>query len=826
MLPDCGEWTNSHDVVIILFVVVIGVVVVVRLTYHLYFVFAFEDFTRRSSFEDVTDFRLDVYNLNDEEQIYENENYECVICMDEFKTNERTRVVKPCNHFFHTTWLFSPLKLDLSNSGLKGFKQPEFERYGPKSSEIESKNASKDIPNKLKEQTDAPLVKDRVADNKDCLVESPVVVEKQTDVSTIAKVEVVRPKQQQKNQLENQLSILRCTGHKGKFYTARPRAVNTARPRAVNTARPNSAVVNAVRVNQIQALVDKKKVIITEASVRSDLHLEDAEGTECLSTATIFEQLTLTSAKTTAWNEFSSTMASAIICLATNQKFNFSIYIFDHMVKNLEDRVKFLMFPRFVKVFLDSQVEGMLKHKEIYVTPSYTKKIFANMKRHGKDFSGKVTPLFETMMVQPQEDMGEDLEIPIDSHHTPTANQPSTSSQPQQKQKFKKSKKKITEVPQLNDSTHDVADEHVTTTSNDPLSGEDRLKLTELIELCTHLQLRFLALETTKANQALEIESLKRRVKKLKKKANKKSHKLKRLYKIGSSTRVESSEDAGLGYQEDASKQGRMIDDLDADEGVTLVDETQGRNDQDMSDTSIFDDKEVVAEKELLFINTMKWIESFVPMDTELVKGSEKAAGSSEKAAEGSSKRAAVPDNDDDVTIKATPLSSKSPTIVDYKIYKERRKSFFKIIRADGNSQNYLTFGKMFKNFNREDLEVLWSIVKARFKKTNPVDDMDNLLFQTLKTMFEHHVEDNICKYQQGTTKVLNWELFYSCGVYCVTTQNMVYYLLVEKMYSFTRNILHQMWNNVRLQVDYEVEMEYDLLRLIRRQISEGYVPE
>nr|GEW01123.1 hypothetical protein [Tanacetum cinerariifolium] len=92
----------------------------------------------------------------------------------------------------------------------------------------------------------------------------------------------------------------------------------------------------------------------------------------------------------------------------------------------------------------------------------------------------------------------------------------------------------------------DAEDEHETTTFNDPLiSGEDRLKLTELMELCTQLQSRVLALETIKANQALEIESLKRRVKRLEKKASKKSHKLKRLYKIGSSTRVESSKDAG-----------------------------------------------------------------------------------------------------------------------------------------------------------------------------------------------------------------------------------------------------------------------------------------
>ncbi|GKF96551.1 hypothetical protein Tco_0292372, partial [Tanacetum coccineum] len=89
-----------------------------------------------------------------------------------------------------------------------------------------------------------------------------------------------------------------------------------------------------------------------------------------------------------------------------------------------------------------------------------------------------------------------------------------------------------------------------------------------------------------------------------------------------------------------------------------------------------------------------------------------------------------VPDDRDDVTIDATPLSIKSPTIVDYKIYREGKKSYFQIIRADGKSQMYLAFGKMLKNFNREDLEVLWSIVKARFKKTEPVNYMDNLLLR------------------------------------------------------------------------------------------------
>nr|GEZ23434.1 reverse transcriptase domain-containing protein [Tanacetum cinerariifolium] len=56
---------------------------------------------------------------------------------------------------------------------------------------------------------------------------------------------------------------------------------------------------------------------------------------------------------------------------------------------------------------------------------------------------------------------------------------------------------------------------------------------------------------------------------------------------------------SGLGDQEEASKHKRMIVDLDANEGVALVDETQGRNDQDMFDTSILDNEEVVAEREV-----------------------------------------------------------------------------------------------------------------------------------------------------------------------------------------------------------------------------------
>nr|GEX85738.1 hypothetical protein [Tanacetum cinerariifolium] len=107
-------------------------------------------------------------------------------------------VVPPLATLVYNKGRCPPPKTDLSYSGLEEFLQPQFKSYGPKSCKIESNNASEDISNELKEYLDTPLVKDRVSDNKDYSVESLVVVENKTVVPTIAKVEVVRPKQQEK----------------------------------------------------------------------------------------------------------------------------------------------------------------------------------------------------------------------------------------------------------------------------------------------------------------------------------------------------------------------------------------------------------------------------------------------------------------------------------------------------------------------------------------------------------------------------------------------------------------------------------------------------
>ncbi|GJX06285.1 hypothetical protein Tco_0194217 [Tanacetum coccineum] len=353
----------------------------------------------------------------------------------------------------------------------------------------------------------------------------------------------------------------------------------------------------------------KKQTVVANSTTEAEYV---AASSCCGQVLWIQNQLLDYGPKTTAWNEFSSTMASAIICLATNHKFNFSKFIFEGMIRNLDNvSGKFLMYPRFVQVFLDQQLEERPTHKRIYNAPSHTKKIFGNIRRVGKGFSGRVTPLFPTMVVQNQLELGKGSANPTDPHHIPTITQSST--QPQKTQKPKKPKRKNTQVPQPSDPSENVADEAVhkelgdslvraataassleveqdsgnitktrskatpnESSSLGPTSGggpkcqetiRDTIAQTRFENVSKHSNDSLLT--RVKTTQQNEIDSLKRRVKKLEKKRSSRTHKMKRLNKVGLTARVESSSDEeSLG--EDASKQGRKINAIDADEDITL----------------------------------------------------------------------------------------------------------------------------------------------------------------------------------------------------------------------------------------------------------------
>nr|GEZ52741.1 hypothetical protein [Tanacetum cinerariifolium] len=103
-------------------------------------------------------------------------------------------------------------------------------------------------------------------------------------------------------------------------------------------------------------------------------------------------------------NEFSSSMASAVICLSTGRKFNFSKYIFDSLVRNVDSFIKFYMYPQFLQLMIRAQVGDLSSYSTKYSSPALTQKVFANMRRVGKGFSGVDTPLFEGMIAAHQDD--------------------------------------------------------------------------------------------------------------------------------------------------------------------------------------------------------------------------------------------------------------------------------------------------------------------------------------------------------------------------------------------------------------------------------------
>ncbi|GJU80143.1 retrovirus-related pol polyprotein from transposon TNT 1-94 [Tanacetum coccineum] len=208
------------------------------------------------------------------------------------------------------------------------------------------------------------------------------------------------------------------------------------------------------------------------------IKLEDADGTSSLPNTKIFEQLALMGPKKTAWEQFSSNIATAIICLATNRTFNFSKMIFEGMVKNLDSRSKFLMYPRFIQILLNKHQRLLLPHKRTYVAPTLTQKLFSNMRRVSKGYTGVNIPLFSSMLVQGPIQQGEGSTVPVESHHTPITT-PSTSQPP------------LSSPSRVPTPPHDSP----LPGGHTPGSDEGSMTLNELTVLCTQLSTKVASLE-------------------------------------------------------------------------------------------------------------------------------------------------------------------------------------------------------------------------------------------------------------------------------------------------------------------------------------------
>ncbi|GJX56565.1 copia protein [Tanacetum coccineum] len=137
----------------------------------------------------------------------------------------------------------------------------------------------------------------------------------------------------------------------------------------------------------ITAKVAGKPVSISEASIRSDLLFDDADGIDSLPNQAIFDAIQL--------------------------------------MRHLDAKKKFVMYPRFISIFLDKQLMNVPVPLDHFPVNALTSKVFSFMVKKGKHFLGKVTPLFASMLVQPTKDEGTTSERPSEPQPTPSPPHPS-----------------------------------------------------------------------------------------------------------------------------------------------------------------------------------------------------------------------------------------------------------------------------------------------------------------------------------------------------------------------------------------------------------------
>nr|GEX57472.1 uncharacterized mitochondrial protein AtMg00810-like [Tanacetum cinerariifolium] len=596
------------------------------------------------------------------------------------------------------------------------------------------------------------------------------------------------------------------------------------------------------------------------------------------------------SAKRTSWNEFSSFMASAVICLSTGRKFNFSKYIVDILVRNVDSSSKFYMYPRFLQLMIRAQVGDLSSHTTKYSSPALTQKVFANMRRVGKGFSRVETPLFEGMIVAQQvDDVADEVAAGVNVNDVPVVDGQADGEEEQVESIWVKDIKKGG-IIELIDADKDATLEEVEVDKNVEVEeNDDELEpseLKELVEVVTTAKLMTevvtaaatitaattqvttatitVASSAARRRKGVVIRDLKETVipsiiihTEPKSKDKGKGIMVQEPKPLKKKTQIEQDEayarelEAELNKNinwddviEKVKRKEKENNDVLRYQALKRKPQTESQARKNMMiylrkmagfKTDYFkgmsyDDTRPIFKKyfnsNVAFLEKTK--EQMEEEDSRALK--KKTKSSEEKAAkkqkldeeveELRKHLQVVPNNDDDVYTEATPLDLKV-LVVDYEIHTENNKPYFKIIRADGTHQLFLSFLSLLRNFDREDLEVLWKLVKERFASSKPKNFSDDFLLTTLTYMFKKpNVEAQVWKSQRGVyglAKVISWRLLELCGVYITTLTTTQMILLVERRYTLTRFTLDQMLNNVRLEFKEESKVSLELLRFVRQ---------
>nr|GEX29625.1 hypothetical protein [Tanacetum cinerariifolium] len=514
----------------------------------------------------------------------------------------------------------------------------------------------------------------------------------------------------------------------------------------------NTAVVKrSGDVTKLQALVDKKRIVITEEFVCEILQLNDAEGVVYLPNEEIFAGLArmgyekpstkLTfykaffstqwkffiqtilhslSAKRTSWNEFSSAMASALICLSLGQRFNFSKYIFESLVRNVYSCSKFYMYPRFIQLIIKTNIADLFKHTTRYISPVLTQKVFANMRRVGKGFSGVETPLFETMLavrnvaedaeaqgrISVDMDQDEGIELVVD-HEKDAEVVAASTPIPAAKSKILK----ITAAPTVSTKRRkgvvirDPKEELHTDTPAETLTVKDKgkgiliedpkpLKKKDQIEMDAEYVKKLqeeLDKEHEEAYQNIDWNAALNHVQ------SKEPQYIKRYHGIKKKPQTEfEARKNMISYLKNT--EGFKMEFFKRKTYDKILPIFQARFDANMK--FLFKSREEMEKED------EEIIKSINETPAQKVAKRRKLIEEAQEADDLRRRLEIVQYVDDDVFVEAISLAQKVP-VVDYQIVVIDNKPKYKIIRADDTHQFYISFITLLKNFDREDLETL-----------------------------------------------------------------------------------------------------------------------
>nr|GEU50526.1 hypothetical protein [Tanacetum cinerariifolium] len=566
----------------------------------------------------------------------------------------------------------------------------------------------------------------------------------------------------------------------------------------------NTVAIKKVNdVTRLQALIDKKKVVVTEATIREVLLLDDAKGVDCLPNEEIFAELTrmgyekpstkLTfnktfyssqwkflihtilqsmSAKRTSWNEFSSAVASAVICLSTGRKVNFSKYIFDSLVRNVDSTYKFYMYPCFLQLLIIKQPGNLLTYASKYTSLALTHKVFANMRRVGKGLSGVETPLFEGMLIEQEiEEGGDEKEhvkdvttgdaaqgddaqepsIPSPTPHTPppqppqdlpsTSHRIDTSDDTGMEDASNQGRiidemNKDDDVALMDDKEEDKKEEEAK--KDEPAEVQEVVDVVTTAKLITEVVIAtskiVIAASITISTAELQVPAATIIVAPAKVAAaprkKRKGVVIRDLEEESTTSSIipvdTKSKDKGKGIMVEEPKPLKKKQQIEMDEEYARKLHAELNKDINWDNVASFrldyfkgmsyDDIRLIFEVKFnsnvyFLLNTKEQMEeeeskALHSINETPAQKAAKRRKLNEEVEDLKRHLEIVPDEDDDVYTEATPLARKVP-VVDYEIIDLNNKPYYKIIRADGTHQLFISFLTLLKNFDREDLEAL-----------------------------------------------------------------------------------------------------------------------